>query len=329
MKIHSFFATITTFAATAIAASTSVFASDDGRSNNQRRIRNKYSKKYSKKQNIKKEETCTMDNFVGEYKYLNCEGVVTKVEITCDDEDGTEENASKCEYKEHPLNDDADNMCFVHGSFDPITHISMDSARVGVCQLDFVPLTDSCVDVSPIGSGMKAEVDMATGHDTSTLLLHFSTDGGSVYYNEEEPRETVFVHHDIPPGSNFNDCDNFKNCNPMSPYDDRDWGCQDDGCASDVWKDGCEACMCYKRGNDSWCDGTKSAYYDNYYDENGKNPFGDSNQKNRKCNTKFTPIGGSCQRGWECDTSTSDNTEFIVMCTNFYTGTIYNICSLI
>ena len=38
-----------------------------------------------------------------------------------------------------------------------------------------------------------------------------------------------------------------------------------------------------------WCNGTKSAYYDNYYyyKENGKNPFGDSNQDNRKYNTDF------------------------------------------
>ena len=30
----------------------------------------------------------------------------------------------------------------------------------------------------------------------------------------------------------------------MSPYDNEDQGCHDDNCASDVWKDGCLACMC-------------------------------------------------------------------------------------
>ena len=202
MKIHSSFVTVAAFCATAIAASTPVFVSGDGGSNNQRRIRNKY----SKKQNFKKKVICTRDNFVGEYKYLNCEGVDTKVEITCDDDDGTGEDTGMCEYKEHPLNDDADSLCFVHGSFDPITHITMDSARAGVCQLDVVLLTYSCANVSPAGFGMKAEVDMTNGHETSTLLLRFSNDGGAVYYNEEEPRETVFLHHHIPPGRKLERC---------------------------------------------------------------------------------------------------------------------------
>ena len=41
--------------------------------------------------------------------------------------------------------------------------------------------------------------------------------------------------------------------------------------------------------NASWCDGTKSDYYDDdYFKKNGvENPFGDSNIKNRKCNTVF------------------------------------------
>ena len=45
--------------------------------------------------------------------------------------------------------------------------------------------------------------------------------------------------------------------------------------------------LCYSNGNASWCDGSKSDYYDDYYTENGKNPFGDSNLRNRKCNTDF------------------------------------------
>ena len=56
------------------------------------------------------------------------------------------------------------------------------------------------------------------------------------------------------------------NCDPMSSYDDKNQGCHDDDCASDVWKDGCLACMCYNNGNASWFDGTKSAYYDNYWE---------------------------------------------------------------
>jgi len=307
MQIHLLFATVATCCATTIAASTPVaFASDDGRSNNQqRRIRNKYSKKDNKKQSIKKEETCTMDDFVGDYKYLNCEGVETKVDITCAaaaDDDGTAENTAQCEYKEHPLNDDAANLCVFQGSFDPITQITMDSARAGVCQLEFVPLTDSCANnVSPTGFGMKAEVDLTTGHDTtSTLLLRFSTDGGAVYYNEEEPRVTVFLHDDFPPGRKLKDCryKSIQICDPMMTWSD---GCEDNDCANDVWKDGCLGCMCYNQGNGSWCDGIQSDYYDNYFEENGENPFGDSNRSNRKCNTIFAPYGVLCEHNWECE----------------------------
>ena len=274
MQIHLLlFVTVASFGATAIAASTPVaFGSDDGRSNNNqhRRVRNKYNKKYSKKQNVKKEETCRRDDFVGDYKYLNCAGVETKVKITCadDDDDGTEENTAQCEYKEHPLmNDEADNLCVVHGSFDPITEITMDSARTGVCQLDFVLLTDSCATVSPTGFGMKAEVDITTGHDTSTLLLRFNTDGGAVYYNEEEPWETMFMHHDLSPGRKLNNCRNEpnRNCDPMLENIYEENVCKDKDCASANWKDGCEACMCYSNGNASWCDGSKSDYYDDYF----------------------------------------------------------------
>ena len=71
-------------------------------------------------------------------------------------------------------------------------------------------------------------------------------------------------------------------------------GCDDGNFTSDVWKDGCLACMCYNQGNDSWCNGTKSAYYDIYFDEHKKNPFGDSNQANRHCNTQFSQHGVPC-----------------------------------
>ena len=88
------------------------------------------------------------------------------------------------------------------------------------------------------------------------------------------------------------------NCDPMkgSSYD----GCRDKDCASDRWKDGCLACMCFY-DNDSWCDGTQSAYYDNYYEEHGENPFGDSNWSNRKYNTDFSLKGTSYKWNWECE----------------------------
>ena len=95
---------------------------------------------------------------------------------------------------------DSDDECVVHGSFD-ITQITMDPAS-SVCELDFVPLKYSCdADALPPDFGMKAEVDMTTGHDdTSSMLLWFNVDGGLVYYNEDDPRVTAFLHQDLPSG---------------------------------------------------------------------------------------------------------------------------------
>ena len=60
-------------------------------------------------------------------------------------------------------------------------------------------------------------------------------------------------------------------------------------CATDTWRDGCKGCMCYVPGNPMWCDGLKGQYYDKYFEEHGMNPWGDSNWKNRKCNTDPLP----------------------------------------
>ena len=92
-----------------------------------------------------------------------------------------------------------------------------------------------------------------------------------------------------------------RNCDPSSPYDNEEWGCKSKDCASDRWKDGCEACMCYSYRNASWCDGTDSDYYDNYFEEHGVNPFGDINRSNRKCNTQFSQLDAPCQMYWECE----------------------------
>ena len=85
-------------------------------------------------------------------------------------------------------------------------------------------------------------------------------------------------------------------CDPVNRY-----GWRDTDCASTSWEDGCEACMCFNNGNALWCDGTKSSHYDNYYKDNGVNPFGVSNQSNRKCNTNFIPYGAPCQWDWWCE----------------------------
>ena len=102
------------------------------------------------------------------------------------------------------------------------------------------------------------------------------------------------------------------NCDPMSPWGDKYQSCHNEDCASDVWKDGCLACMCYNDGNASWCDGTQSAYYDSYFEEYGENQFGDSNRSNSKCNTHFSQLDVSCQWDWECENELECNDSVCV-----------------
>ena len=98
------------------------------------------------------------------------------------------------------------------------------------------------------------------------------------------------------------------NCDPNHSFRSKKKNaCKEEDCASTNWEDGCEACMCFNNGNASWCDGKKSFYYDNYYEENGVNPFGDSNQSNRKCNTIFSKRDVSCTWDWECESGLECN----------------------
>ena len=132
---------------------------------------------------------------------------------------------------------------------------------------------------------------------SSTWLLLPVATPSVVVVAKKEKKTTNIKNKD--PGAR----DRNLNCDPLQEDLREDNGCKNWDCASINWEDGCEACMCYNMGNDSWCDGKRSAYYDNYYKENGKNPFGDSNQRNRKCNTQFSPKRGPCQNEWECDSS--------------------------
>ena len=134
---------------------------------------------------------CSIDWFPRVSKYQNCQGVEYTVNIHC------APRHRMCSYTEHYVNGNGE-KCKVQGSFDPIAQIGTDLARPGVCHLKFVPLTDSCdVDALP-GFGMKAEVDMSTGHadndeacTSSLMLLRFSRDGGFVYYNKDTPRKAI------------------------------------------------------------------------------------------------------------------------------------------
>jgi len=194
--------------ATATTASTPRLWRDGGRRHlrpQQRRKRpgtrvGTYKQKHSKKQNVVPQH-CTPAQFMGDYKYVNCQDVATQVRITCDKDDRSK---NPCDYQEAPLkNDNTDDGCIVQGSFGA-THIRKDPANPAVCQLDFVALKDSCnATALPSGFGMRAEVDRTAGPadtSTSTLVLWFSTDGGVVYNNEDEQQELVFLHQDLPRG---------------------------------------------------------------------------------------------------------------------------------
>ena len=78
-------------------------------------------------------------------------------------------------------------------------------------------------------------------------------------------------------------------------------GCEDNDCANPLWGDGCEACMCFNPGNAAWCDGHRDAFYDTYFEEHGENPWGDTNVRNRKCNTDpAKKKDEKCEAGWQC-----------------------------
>ena len=296
LLFHSICVAVAIICATATAASTPRLWRDGSRRHlrpQQQRHRwtrvGTYKQKHSKKQNVVPPQ-CTTDQFVGDYKYRNCQGVETKVRIACDMDKGTK---NPCDYQEAPLkNDNTDDGCVVQGSFGA-THIMKDPANPAVCQLNFVALKDSCkANESPSGFGMRAEVDMTAGladTSTSTLLLWFSNDGGDVYYNEDEPQDPVFLHQDIPTGRKLWGCN--KKCKPNSEGSDY---CKEGDCASEEWLDGCSACMCKFKDNDLWCDGhnyeyndrfgsTTTEFYDEYFHRAKKNPWGDPNKLNRKC----------------------------------------------
>ena len=133
------------------------------------------------------------------------------------------------------------------------------------------------------------------------LLLVLATPSALVVAKKDKKTKNTKIKNNLGPLRPLGGGGSSLNCDPMSPYDSIDQGCHDNDCVCQVWKDGCLACMCFNKGNTLWCDGTQSAYYDNYFEANGVNPFGDSNRSNRKCNTIFSPRYDRCLWDWECE----------------------------
>ena len=233
---------IASVAMTSSITTTTVVCTNDFTFTNRRETR-----KFSKKNEAPR--GCTYHNFAGSSKYLNCQKIETEIKIECGDEDA-DDTTRMCKVTEHPWNDEqkgegtdaaaanaAANACVVHGSFHPSTHITTDTAT-GFCHLKFLPLFDSC-DVGANGSptgvfGMKAEIHNSRNtdnDDNSGMLLRFSHTGGEVYYNGDNPRETVPLHDIIPAERKLDedDCKSSANkkCEIPSGSTFHGWSCDD------------------------------------------------------------------------------------------------------
>jgi len=170
--------------------------------------------KSSKKQGLKnKEDTCTIEQFLGTSQYSNCKRMETEVKIVCDNTDdaATAPTKKMCSYSEQPVLFDEDGAaaaektagCGDHGFFDPETQLTRDHAT-GLCRLKFFPLTSTCigapvvaggkfgvmVEVPPTGTGTGPGAHK-NPEDNSGLLLRFSYDAGLTYNNYKDPRNTV------------------------------------------------------------------------------------------------------------------------------------------
>ena len=177
--------------------------------------------KNSKKTNANKDNTCTMESFLGTSMYTNCKREEMEVEIACDTTDdtaiatNTTPTTTLCSYSEQPVpfDDVAAAVtvvgCGDHGSFDPETHLIMDQAT-GVCRLKFLRLTraSTCAGAAVVAGGkfgVMVEAPLNTGpglhnheqneenhhKDNSGLLLRFSIDAGVTYYNTKDPTRTA------------------------------------------------------------------------------------------------------------------------------------------
>ena len=99
LLFHAICVAVTMICATATTASTPRLWRDGGRrqlrpQQQRRRMTRVGPYKHSKKQQNVVPQHCTPEQFVGDYKYRNCQGVETKVRITCDNDNGT----SPCDY---------------------------------------------------------------------------------------------------------------------------------------------------------------------------------------------------------------------------------------
>ena len=268
--------------------------------------------KHSKKTNANANANTCLSRLLGKSQYTNCVGTETELDIACANKDTAAPAAANttlterllCLYSEHPVQYEQDELaaaatpqpavadCGVHGSFDPLTHITLDHAT-GVCRLNFFALTDSCDAAAPVAANdgfgvmvealLSTDTDMGshnheptedTNHkDNSGLLLWFSMDNGVTYYNSETPRETV-PFDDSSPRRKLNHNDNPDPCVPACIHTDSFGGYSCTHHERDVYFE-----TCYRFDNTMKYCWTRS-FYDADWCHNSYDPL---NRKFRRC----------------------------------------------
>ena len=256
--------------------------------------------------NANKDNTCTMEPFLGTSQYTNCKRAQMEVEISCDTTDDTA-IATKvtptttrrvCSYSERPVpyEDEAATTaveCGDHGSFDPATHLIMDHAT-GMCRLKFFRLTSTCIGVpAKSGFGVMVEVPSRTGphhheHNEDThhknnsgMLLRFSRDAGATYYNFEVPRNTVSLETSSPRRERFlwpweSKPDAADDCVPVPEFD----SCYDGEYRNEFKGESTTGSnknffeTCYQLGNEKTYCWSKSAYSTDGYKHYECRPHG-------------------------------------------------------
>jgi hypothetical protein len=154
--------------------------------NKHRALKKKMKGKKGKKTNNDK-LACNKKLFEGDWEYSCCGGRTFAIDVTCIRDD--------CIYTEFEIFEDGTaDTCILGGAFSASSKIEFDRTT-GICNLSYIDLNDvdPCDAINPPESqlGLKAEINIKGNNDDVTMLLRFSDDGGTLFYNEDEPREAM------------------------------------------------------------------------------------------------------------------------------------------
>jgi hypothetical protein len=153
--------------------------------NNEHRSLKMKVKKNGKK-NGKKDKrisACNKKLFEGQWAYDCCDGLTFGTDINCIND--------ACIYSEFEIKDDGELGCDVGGLFSASSKIEYDRTT-GFCNLLYIAIddVDNCGGSSEESLfGVKAKINIKYPDLDVTMLLTFSSDGGVLFYNEDNPRE--------------------------------------------------------------------------------------------------------------------------------------------